>query len=311
MRSFLFFAAAFSSNLREEFERFQVTYNKQYVTAAERTARFQIFSENMAKALSRNHENIAAGGTAVHGVNKFSDFAPSEFGSKCVSGMPKQPQERASGSVGNSGVLDWRTKGVVTDVEDEGQCGSTWAFSVKESIESFAATVGKHPLVKLSTQQIVACDQDDDGCCGGEPDVAFKYVIKAGGLETDVDYPYTSGNGTVDKCLFNKAKVKISFKNFTMVAPGEQILHSVLSLGPPSACVSAESWQTYTGGIMTSCLGTMDHCVQVVGYDDTHSPPYWIVRNQWGTDWGEKGYIRIAQGNDVCLIGDLVSHPNF
>merc|ERR1711975_55899 len=103
-------------------------------------------------------------------------------------------------------TVDWRTKGAVTAVKDQGQCGSCWAFSTTEEIESsvFMAT-GK--LLTLSTQQIISCDKVDDGCNGGNTETAYKYIKKAGGIDTASDYPDKSHkSGRTGKCGWDKKK---------------------------------------------------------------------------------------------------------
>jgi len=103
----------------------------------------------------------------------------------------------------------------------------------------------------------------------------------------------------------------VKLTGYTSVTKGESNLKAALNNGPPSVCVAAEAFQSYRSGILRSCPGSVDHCVQAVGYDDSNSPPYWIVRNSWATSWGEKGYIRIASGSDLCKIADYVTFPTF
>jgi C1A family cysteine protease len=319
--STLVLSSAAPAEVEKAFQSFQNKFNKHYGTEQERASRLQIFADNLELAEQRNRDNIAAGGEAVHGVTRFSDLTTSEFKSRYLSSLRVNHANRAqrssvdSGSLSNSTSLpssiDWRTKNAVLPVENEGQCGATWAFSVKEAIESYAFINAKSALIQLSAQQMVSCDKVDAGCNGGEPDTAYQYVINTGGLESEESYPYVSENGTVPRCKFQQSKVVVSIKEYTMLPEGEAGLKAIVPQGPPSVCLSAESWSTYTGGVLTTCPGQMDHCVQVVGYDDTSKPPYWIARNQWSTAWGEQGYIRIAQGTNLCLIGNLASFPTF
>jgi len=205
-------------------------------------------------------------------------------------------------------TLDWRVKGAVTPVKNQEQCGSCWAFSVAENVESqwILAGHGNNKTVDLAPQQIVDCDQSDAGCNGGDPPTAYEYLMSTGGLESESAYPYTAEDGT---CRFNKAAVSAKISNWKYATSGDDettLQNNLASWGPLSVCVDAASWQDYAGGIMggwqCAWINILDHCVELVGYDTTASTPYWIVRNSWGTDWGENGYIRLEMWDDTCGI---------
>ena len=138
--------------------------------------------------------------------------------------------------------------------------------------------------------------------------------MQAGGLEDDADYPYTSGtSGRTGKCNFNKADVKVQVAGHKQLTRSEDSLKAGLNSGPPSICVAAGTWQFYSGGVLTHCglIPIIDHCVQAIGYDDTASTPYWLVRNSWNTDWGEDGLIRLAQGSNLCKLQNEATFPTF
>jgi len=253
------------------------------------------------------------GGEAVFGVTQFSDLTPAEFKAMYLTYRPinsTEPRVNIQLDGAPATVVDWRTKGAVTDVKDQGQCGSCWAFSATEAIESYSF-LHDGKLHSLSAQQITSCDKTDGGCDGGNTETAYGYVHKAGGIETSADYPYTSGGGSTGTCKFNAAKVAVKIAGYKSVAHGESNLKAALNNGPVSVCLAADAFQSYRSGILRSCPGQVDHCVQAVGYDDTSSPPYWIVRNSWATSWGEKGYIRVESGKDLCKISDDVTYPTF
>jgi KDEL-tailed cysteine endopeptidase len=130
-------------------------------------------------------------------------------------------------------------------------------------------------------------------------------------METSADYPYTSGGGSTGVCKFNAAKVVSGTKptGYTSIQKTEAQLQAALNNGPPSVCVAADAFQTYRSGILKSCPGSIDHCVQAVGYDTDNN--YWLVRNSWGTNWGEQGYIRIEMGKDLCQITQDATFPTF
>jgi C1A family cysteine protease len=203
-------------------------------------------------------------------------------------------------------AFDWNEKNVVTPVYDQGSCGSCWAFSTTESIESMWALAG-NTLTQLSMQQIVDCDTNDHGCSGGNPPVAYDYVIDAGGLMPYSDYPYAGVQG---ECKFVPSEVVAKIDTWVWITEDDDesaMLEFVADYGPPSICVDATEWQYYTGGIITpqsDCGQTLDHCVQLTGWQTVDGIIVWNVRNSWGTDWGPYGgYIYIESGYDVCGIG--------
>jgi len=214
-------------------------------------------------------------------------------------------------------VCDWRTAGAVTPVKNQGQCGSCWAFSATEGLES-GWFLGGHKLVALAPQQLVSCDKVDQGCNGGDLPTAYKYIEKAGGLESEASYPYTSGGGANSACKFNAKSIVASMKNWTYAIPPcydtcksqneGNLQKAVAAYGPASICVNANPWQFYTGGVMkASCPGgysQLDHCVQLVGYHSSGSNNYWIVKNSWAANWGEQGYIYIQIGKNLCGVAD-------
>jgi C1A family cysteine protease len=191
-------------------------------------------------------------------------------------------------------------------VKNQGYCGSCWAFSATEQIESdFWKASGTEVI--LAPQQITSCDKTAYGCGGGWTEHAYEYVIRAGGVETEADYPYVSGTTEVtEACVSNSTEYVVTIGGYETVsssAAGESAMANyVASTGPLSVCLDAQSWNFYTGGILTKCGTTVDHCVQAVGLDTTGDTPYWIVRNSWGTNWGYEGYIYMEYGVNLCEI---------
>lgn len=215
--------------------------------------------------------------------------------------------------------LDWSTKGATTAVKDQGNCGSCWAYSATVGIESglYMAT-GK--IEKLSEQQIISCDKTDGGCNGGDLPTAFEYVMKAGGIDTQSDYPDTSSSsGRTGKCKSFDKKVKVTGWKYAIPScdsgacknqKESDMMAALNTYGPLSVCVNAESWDNYSGGIYKKkCSGAasmLDHCVQLVGYDKNAG--YWKVRNSWASDWGENGFIRLPMGENACGIADEATY---
>jgi C1A family cysteine protease len=280
-----------------------------YATSDEYQKRSSIFQSNLMKAQVRNIESIQNGGDAAFGITQFSDLTEEEFRSTYL--MPNyQPIEEdrfIETTTNAANDIDWRTQGVLTRVKDQGQCGSCWAFSATEAIESYAKISGKYQLSELSPQQINSCDKSDGGCNGGNTETAYNYVVRAGGIESEASYPYTSGRGTTGPCLADASKFIVKVAGYKAVARGETNLEAALNNGPVSVCLAADAFQTYRGGILASCPGQIDHCVQAVGY----TADYWIIRNSWGAGWGEAGFLRLKRGANLCHVSDDMTYPTF
>lgn len=306
------YATKITPDVAIQFSEFQTKYDKSY-SETEFTKRIGIFADNLIRVEQQNKDHIAIGGEAVFGVTKFMDLTLEEFRSMYLTAKPNNIPDADRVSPKHKGpfadTLDWRNKNAVTAVKDQGQCGSCWAFSAVDAIESYAFLNGSYDLIELSAQQVNACDKTDGGCNGGNTETAYEYVHKAGGLETEADYPYTSGGGKTGQCKFNAGKVKVKISGYVGVKKGEDNLGPALNSGPVSVCVAAEAFQTYNKGILKRCPGGIDHCVQAIGYDN--SDKYWLVRNSWGTSWGEKGLIRLEQGKNICKIGNDITYPTF
>jgi C1A family cysteine protease len=301
-----------SDPARSEFIAFQHQYGKIYASAVEFESRFQIFKENIARA----QELSSRDPHAQYGVTKFMDLTPEEFKNTILMKTPI-PSGRAHKNVfagdlapiPEGTTFDWRNKGgVVTPVYNQGQCGSCWAFSITENIESQWALAG-NALTSLSMQQVVSCDTNDDGCGGGDPPTAYQYVMEAG-LESYNAYPYQSGEGESGSCQYNQGAVVAHIQSYTTIGSEQQAQSYLTQNGPLSVCVDAESWQYYTGGIITTesnCGTSLDHCVMITGYGVESGVNYWWVRNSWGTDWGQAGYLQVESGADVCGIAQEIT----
>jgi C1A family cysteine protease len=292
----------------KQFIQFMEYHNKQYKSDEEFTFRLGVFQENLKKYDEWNSNSTP--GSAWFGVTKFSDLTDAEFAELYLMKdlppyTPNAPQLEVDMSIKAPTTFDWRTQGACTPIKDQGQCGSCWAFSATENIESVWKLKG-NTLPVLGPQQIVDCDKDCYGCGGGWPYRAVNYVKTAGGQDSEVSYPYHARN---QQCAFKPASVLAKVTGYKTIAKDEnQIQTALTTTSPFSICVDASRWSSYRGGIMmaSQCSHNTDHCVQLVGYDTTGATPFWIVRNSWGTSWGESGIIRLQMFKDTCAMADNV-----
>jgi len=265
------------------FQEWMGKHGKQYSNQQEYETRLNNFIETTKRIAALNARSQLINSTATYAHNKFSDMSLTEFSvrlgmkgykPKQVAGVPvAEPLTNAPGS------FDWRAKGGITAVKDQGQCGSCWAFSCTESIESaYIIKGGKTGQAPLAPQQIVDCDTVDQGCNGGDLPTCYQYVQSASGLETNADYPYNAQDGT---CNAQANLEQDPINGFTYVIPqgstDEVAMASFLAANQPmSIIVDASSWSSYSGGVLTAdaCGQDLDHAVQAVGYNGLDTNGY-------------------------------------
>jgi len=308
MRSFaLLVASAVATTeltaIEKNFMTYVVENGKSYGTKEEYEFRFNLFQEAEKSIANLNFMNTSA----TYGHNMFSDMTQDEK-KKFLGYVGPQDlnEEDAFEGMPTADSVDWRTQGVVNPVKNQGQCGSCWAFSAVSAIESHHA-ISTGNLVSLSEQQVVDCDTTCYGCNGGLQSYAFKYA-ESHNIALESAYTYTAADGT---CRDSSVDGQVGVTTYHSVLRWNS--HSLLAAieqGPVSVTVDAEQdgFMYYTGGVVDSstCSGTsLDHAITAVGYGTENGQQYYIVRNSWGTSWGEEGYIRIATstlGAGVCGI---------
>ncbi|XP_072338052.1 procathepsin L-like [Scyliorhinus torazame] len=322
----------FDSKLDEDWKSWKSQYKKQY-TEEEETYRRKVWEDNVTYIEQHNLEYSMGKHTFTVGMNQFGDLTDKEFNERMNGFLPIEADnsteefegdefdedEESDGddeldeeSDGDDDELDeesdddvtlvnvdWRKRGIVTPVKNQGSCVSCWAFSATGAIEGqWARKHGK--LISLSEQNLVDCTKlyRNNGCQGGWMNRAFRYVVKNKGINTAADYPYTAREGP---CRFQSNGFVVTIKGFSYIRRSTKYLEtSVRMIGPIAAAIDASGpFRWYKQGIYKNenCRNhEANHAVLVVGYERDNGKNYWLVKNSWGTRWGDKGYIKMVKG---------------
>jgi len=305
----------------KEFFDWMEKHSIKFKNGAEFIHRLRVFADNYDMIEKHNSEKH----TWTMGLNKFAHLTHSEFldhvriggthipAANLRRGAPGAPMHKKSGD--NPASVDWEAAGAVTPVKNQGNCGSCWSFSTTGSIEG-AYQIKYGTLESFSEQNLVSCDNTDAGCNGGWMDDAFEWMKGNGGICTEADYPYTSGDtgqsgSCAQNCTPNPNSAPQSYVDVTPNSVAD--MESAVALTPVSIAIQANqpAFQFYTGGVMTGkCGQRLDHGVLNVGYGTQDGTDYWQVKNSWGPDWGLNGYILIEKSDaDKCGVLDAGSYP--
>jgi len=298
-------AATQAFDLDTEWEKFKIEYGKNFLAGQEHDARKNIFANNLKFIEKHNAEHALGLHTFTVGINQFADLTNEEFvqqftGVKAADdiGILEESPVEIVGDRPES--IDWREKGAVTGVKNQGQCGSCWAFGTVGTIEGahFKKT-GK--LVSLSEKNLVDCSRQNHGCRGGLPYLALNFVIKQGGIDTEESYPYHPSQG---QCRFDEDNIGATITRARRIIKGseEDLQNALATIGPIAVAIDAAhySFQLYHSGVYheRSCSSyRLDHAVLAVGYGSEHGKDYYIVKNSWGPRWGLGGYIKMARNS--------------
>ncbi|RZB45740.1 Peptidase C1 and/or Inhibitor I29 domain containing protein, partial [Asbolus verrucosus] len=299
----------------EKWSSFKITYQKSYSNSKEESFRKQLFLEKL-KHIEEHNERFRQGLVTYQiGVNKFADMTeeekrPHAHGLTVPKEYPKPLIEVTSlGSGENIPVpnsLDWRDQGVVTEVKDQLSCGSGWAFSMAKS--KVKIDEGANYSISLSEQQLIDCVTDNDGCEGGLVTTACDYIVANSGISSEAAYPYEAVEG---QCRHMANESVIQILGCAEMVKGDEafMVRLLVANGPLSVAIDATGdFSDYTSGVYYNphCDPfESNHAVLVVGYGSEDGQDFWIVKNSWGENWGDHGYIKMARNryNNCGIAG--------
>ncbi|XP_048085058.1 LOW QUALITY PROTEIN: cathepsin S-like [Alosa alosa] len=311
--------ALIDPDLDEYWMVWKKTYNKMYPHKFEELKRRSIWEDRFNMIEQHNMESSLGIHSYQLSMNHLGDLASGELIAMLTSTL--EPRELDLGPRKRPLLLqrplpeavDWRTKGFVTEVKMQGNCGSCWAFSAVGALEGqLKKTSGS--LVSLSAQNLVDCATKyrTYGCHGGFMTNAFRYVIDNQGIDSEKDYPYEGREG---RCRYNPSYRAANCTSYNCLPKDEQaLMEAVAHIGPIAVAIDASllTFMFYRSGVYRdpACSQNVNHGVLLVGYGTLGGHDYWLVKNSWGKHFGEGGYIKIARNDDnECGIALFPCYP--
>lgn len=303
-----------SSFFDEEWHAWKLKYGKTYVSVEEEESRRKAWEDNL--HMVQKHNALADQGLSTFrmAMNHFADLTSEKMKSRsCLFptehpvNLPKQTYSSHSNLPEH---VDWRELKCVTPAKQQGICGSCWAFATVGAVESRLCIKSKE-LVELSEQQLVDCDSEDGGCCGGFPAYALLYAEMNGVMKAE-DYEYT---GKKMACSYNSDKALFLNASKSYIMTGEQNMASSVALEGPITVgfgVNHEFMLYHEGVFDGSCAPNMNHAIIIVGYgtetdDENGRQDYWIIKNSWGEEWGDSGFGKIKRNVNQCSISEMAA----
>ncbi|XP_060523576.1 procathepsin L-like [Cylas formicarius] len=299
----------------EQWIKFQLDYAKNY-TKQESLFRFAIFKQNLKRIEKHNTKFLQGLMTFKIGLNQFGDLTKEEF-IQTLTANPSNLVSKRSINESHRTIrqvpeyFDWREQSAVGSVKNQGNCGSCWSFSAIGALESQVyLKTGK--MVSLSEQNLIDCAKDNinHGCQGGWMANAFEY-LKNNYVTSDSEYSYV---GVQQQCQINERQTKISIRGYQRVQGNEQVLkEAVATIGPITAAMDASNLQFYSNGVYRDdeCSPNyVNHGVLIVGYGNEAGRDYWLIKNSWGSSWGENGYFKIIRNRgNQCNLASYTMYP--
>ncbi|XP_062815127.1 procathepsin L isoform X1 [Anolis carolinensis] len=301
-------------------------HRKEYLQEEE-SFRRSVWEKNLQRIAQHNTE-ASLGRHSFHlAMNHYGDLTDEEFNQRLNGFCPDPIPRDGKGVVVSQGLsvrevpkeVDWRSKGYVTPVKNQGHCGACWAFSATGALEGLMFNkTGK--LVSLSEQNLIDCStkMGNHGCRGGYITKAFEYVRENGGIDSEQDYPYLEQEAS--GCRYNAQARVANCSSLVRIQSGseEALEHAVATVGPVSVAVDAQSFffHFYKSGVFSSswCGQRVNHAMLAVGYGVNQAGganiDYWILKNSWTENWGEGGYMRLVKGaGNHCGVANQASYP--
>ncbi|GAB4831394.1 hypothetical protein Ancab_005405 [Ancistrocladus abbreviatus] len=304
-------------SMAERHQQWMAQHNRVYKDDLEMKRRFEIFKENVKRIETLNKMNRGF----TLGLNSLSDLTGEEIVTSHTGYKQTSPilstAFRYETFTDVPDTMDWRDRGAVTPVKDQGDCGCCWAFTTVASVEGMLQITAGN-LISLSEQELLDCDKSNNGCNGGNMNKAFQFIVDNNGLTTEANYPYTGSQG-----MCNSVAAAATISGYENVpANSESALLLAVANQPVSIPIYARGsdFHQYSGGLYTGeecgtnlAISDLNHAVTIIGYGTTDDgTKYWLIKNSWGTSWGENGYMKIKRDVDYAIgVCGLAMGPSY